>query len=127
MNKYPYGNTYQPSYCNTHDYGAGNTTTVGSLPNCVTSAPGYAGVYDLSGNVIEWEDSCDETAGEDANCRLRGGSDLFGSDFTDSDNLTCGHSTYVRGVKGEHHRISVLLQTSREKPCAELAHHDLLR
>ena len=36
------------------------TVAVGTLSNCVTSAPGYAGVYDLNGNVDEWEDSCNE-------------------------------------------------------------------
>ena len=49
---------------------------VGSLANCVTSATGYAGVYDLSGNVDEWEDSCKST-GKAAACHIRGGSFLY--------------------------------------------------
>ena len=76
-NTYPYGNTYQPSFCDGQDYWNGNystmrTVAVGSLTDCVTSATGYAGVYDLSGNVSEWEDSCDAT-GPLGNCHLRGG------------------------------------------------------
>ena len=73
-NLYPYGNTYQASYCDGYDYWNGNsateqTVTVGSLANCVTTTTGYAGVYDLSGNVNEWEDSC-----LDQLCPIRGGS-----------------------------------------------------
>jgi hypothetical protein len=79
---YPYGNTYQGSYCNGYDYGKAQTVAVGSATTCVTSATGFAGVYDLSGNVWEWEDSCD-TSG----CHIRGGS------FTGTiDNLSCAYS-----------------------------------
>jgi formylglycine-generating enzyme required for sulfatase activity len=35
--------------------------------------PGYQGIFDLSGNVWEWEDACTSGAG-DAFCHLRGGS-----------------------------------------------------
>ena len=86
---FPYGNTYQSSYC---DGNAGSnpqqTTAVGSLGQCVTSAAGYAGVYDLSGNVSEWEDSCNP-GGQLAFCRLRGG-----SFYNDPDGLTCGSDNY---------------------------------
>ena len=71
-NAYPYGNAYQSSFCQGTDYGD-TSLAVGSLANCVTSATGYAGVYDLSGNVWEWEDSCDGS-GESGSCGIRGGS-----------------------------------------------------
>ncbi len=72
VNAYPYGNTYQPSTCDGFDFWNDNTSTmqtvaVGSLASCVTSEVGYAGVYDLSGNVWEWEDSC-SAAGSSATC-----------------------------------------------------------
>ena len=91
---YPYGNTYQPGYCDGWDYWNDNSLTmqtvpVGSLVACATSAAGYAGVYDLSGNVWEWEDSCTGTDQLDP-CPVRGGA------FNDSGsgNLTCGYGTY---------------------------------
>jgi formylglycine-generating enzyme required for sulfatase activity len=74
-NAYPYGSTYQASYCNGGDYWAptyATTLAVASLSTCQSSVSGYQGVYDLIGNVWEWEDSCDG-AGQLANCRLRGG------------------------------------------------------
>ena len=67
---YPYGNTYQhccydTTYHNPACVVSGpparlsncGTATVGSQSNCVTVEPGYAGVYDLSANVWEWEDA----------------------------------------------------------------------
>jgi formylglycine-generating enzyme required for sulfatase activity len=86
---FPYGDTFQASYCNGN---AGSnpqqTATVGSLGQCVTSAAGYGGVYDLSGNVSEWEDSC-EPGGQLALCRLRGG-----SFYNDTGGLTCASDNY---------------------------------
>lgn len=72
-NAYPYGNTYVESTCDGYDYWNDNSATattvaVGSLSNCETAA----GVYDLSGNVSEWEDRCNST-GQYAVCIIRGG------------------------------------------------------
>jgi formylglycine-generating enzyme len=71
------------------------TMAVGSLTNCVTSAAGYSCVFDLSGNVWEWEDSCDRT--EQSNyCRIRGGSFGNGSSYY----LTCRYDyTHVLGLR----------------------------
>jgi len=76
-NTYPYGNTYQPDYCNGVDHRGGTTVPVGSMTTCQSSVPGYEGVYDLSGNVMEWEDSCDGV-GQSALCRVRDASFGFG-------------------------------------------------
>lgn len=48
--KYPYGQFYEPYACATHD-----TTYVesGSRPEC----RGFFGVYDMSGNLMEWTDT----------------------------------------------------------------------
>jgi len=75
-NAYPYGNTYQTGYCNGSDYGPDQSVLVGSMANCVTLTTGYAGVYDLSGNIAEWEDSCKST-GKASACHIRGGSFLY--------------------------------------------------
>jgi formylglycine-generating enzyme required for sulfatase activity len=79
VNKYPYGNTYNSTACNGADYWGNQpfvtetSLVVGTLTSCQSSIVSYTGVYDLSGNVGEWEDSCN-SAGEAAACQLRGGS-----------------------------------------------------
>jgi formylglycine-generating enzyme required for sulfatase activity len=72
LDTWPYGNTYQPKTCNGMDYGAG--APVPSLASCVG---GYPGVFDMSGNVYEWEDRCMSSADSGAPndyCFTRGGS-----------------------------------------------------
>jgi len=76
-NSYPYGDAYMGSSCNAVDLGIGATVEVGSLATCQSSVPGYTGVYDLSGNVAEWEDSCISSTGPGDDCQTRGGA--FGS------------------------------------------------
>ncbi len=53
------------------------TVPVGSIATCKSPVATYAAAFDLTGNVAEWENSCDKTqasgAGTDA-CRARGGS-----------------------------------------------------
>jgi formylglycine-generating enzyme required for sulfatase activity len=94
-NAYPYGNVYSETAC----VGAGfaststtsTTTPVASVQTCQSSVPGYQGIFDLSGNVMEWEDSC-ASSGSSGGCRLRGGS------FEENSNiLECGYGfSYVR-------------------------------
>ena len=69
---YPYGSAYDPSACNgPNDAGVGKLVDVGALPKCVG---GYPGIHDMSGNVYEWENSCDGELGPNGGCRVRGGS-----------------------------------------------------
>jgi len=84
-NDYPYGDTYGEQTCNGKGKGLGTTTPVGSLSGCQSSVSGYAGVYDLSGNVAEWEDSCSGASGNDDICHSRGGAFKYYLDF-----LPCG-------------------------------------
>jgi len=84
---FPYGSTYNGQACNGEDYGAGAAVPVGTLPTCQS----YAGVYDLSGNVVEWEDSCDQHVGSDDFCRARGGSFA-----TFEAPLRCDHTNMAR-------------------------------
>jgi formylglycine-generating enzyme required for sulfatase activity len=62
---YPYGNTYDPNACNSNGR-FGKPIAVGTLPGCVG---GYDGIFDMSGNLSEWEDAC--TSGD--LCPHRGG------------------------------------------------------
>lgn len=73
---YPYGASYSAGKC--VDY----TTNDGARPertdrdsSCNGTSGNFACIFDLSGNVAEWENSCDGP-GEDAACRVRGGSYL---------------------------------------------------
>src|SRR5690606_29307230 len=75
---FPYGAFYDPDACNGadyyHDYAP---VAVGSISTCRSPVAPYNNVFDLSGNVDEWEDSCEQVAmglgGQDL-CRSRGGS-----------------------------------------------------
>jgi formylglycine-generating enzyme required for sulfatase activity len=76
--KYPYGDNDAQIACNIIDYGEPNhvymTMPVGTLTDCQAPVP-YAGVFDLAGNVNEWEDACETTARPELdNCRRVGGS-----------------------------------------------------
>lgn len=87
-NVYPYGDSEAPvchdlehSKCNPDTYSGCHSSEVGSLSQCQPTGA-YAGVFDLSGNVWEWEDSCETSEGSLDHCRLRGGS------YFESRNLT---------------------------------------
>jgi formylglycine-generating enzyme len=68
--EYPYGDTYDPQACNVSDKGVSLAVSVGSLPTC---EGGFTGIFDMSGNAWEWEDSCEASTGPDDSCRRRGG------------------------------------------------------
>jgi formylglycine-generating enzyme required for sulfatase activity len=70
---FPYGNTYSTTACNGLDKGLNATVPVGSLATCQSPEVDYKGVFDLSGNVLEWEDSCNGATGSADSCRMRGG------------------------------------------------------
>ena len=76
-NEYPYGDSYEELTCNGRDYqdSAGTLTTVAveSMQDCQSTVSGYEGVFDLSGNVSEWEDACDERTGQSDQRLVRGG------------------------------------------------------
>jgi sulfatase modifying factor 1 len=71
MLEYPYGEMYEEGFC----YGAqppgAPLMAVGSHPDCVG---GYPGIFDMSGSVWEWEDSCSAETGPNDRCQIRGGS-----------------------------------------------------
>ena len=67
---YPYEGGYQAARCNDEAVYPGD---VGSYEGC---EGGFEGIFDMSGNVAEWEDACADNPGtpsEDQSCTLRGG------------------------------------------------------
>lgn len=78
--KFPYGDEYVGEACNGANM-AGATLPVGSLAGC---EGGFDHIFDMSGNVWEWEDSCETQTGEMDKCHRRGG----GYTSTDTD-LDC--------------------------------------
>ncbi|HEY3499700.1 MAG TPA: SUMF1/EgtB/PvdO family nonheme iron enzyme, partial [Polyangiaceae bacterium] len=84
--KYPYGDEYEASRCNGNDYGVGNRVAAGSL----ACEGGYPGIEDMSGNVLEWDDSCASANGATDLCRVRGGSFEH-----DESHLRCDNEDYA--------------------------------
>jgi formylglycine-generating enzyme required for sulfatase activity len=91
VNVYPYGSTYSGSTCNGVDFPS--SMGGGIAPKAPLTPPyeeltsggtltaghdacqgGAAGLYQMSGNVAEWEDSCSGTTGASDTCLVRGGS-----------------------------------------------------
>ncbi|MCC6217737.1 MAG: SUMF1/EgtB/PvdO family nonheme iron enzyme [Polyangiaceae bacterium] len=58
-----------PSACNTQADGLGTAVDGMTLTGCETPA----GVFNLSGNVGEWEDACNGKTGGSDSCQVRGG------------------------------------------------------
>lgn len=59
---------------------------VGSAAGCHGTVAPFDALFDLSGNVWEWEHSCDGTTGSSDRCRLRGGAFNNYASY-----LTCGY------------------------------------
>lgn len=70
---YPYGDEVQPDACNTSEYAAGSPLRAAEVSACHGPSLPFANVYDLSGNVWEWEDSCSKYKNANDDCRIRGG------------------------------------------------------
>jgi formylglycine-generating enzyme required for sulfatase activity len=85
---FPYGNTFQSGTCHDPADSLGSYD-VGTHLGCQSSVDGYRAVFDLSGNVWEWEDSCSSVEA-DASCRYRGG-----STYTHYDNPRCDDNRYT--------------------------------
>ena len=64
----------------------GEAIPVGEKSMCVG---GYAGLYDMSGNVWEFEDSCAASSGSSDFCRWRGGTYVQTNDDASGIFLQC--------------------------------------
>jgi len=70
---HPYDDAYNATACNGQGSENGKVVPVKSLMMC---EGGFPGIFDMSGNVWEWEDSCNDTIGTTPTenpCRRRGG------------------------------------------------------
>ncbi len=89
LNPFPYGQSYVAATCNEdHEGVLAGRKPVKSFPKC---EGGYAGLFDMSGNITEWTNSCDAPGTEDAGttkCQTAGGPWSFPKSAVD-----CG-STY---------------------------------
>ncbi|WP_437574898.1 formylglycine-generating enzyme family protein [Sorangium sp. So ce887] len=72
VNEYPYGHVYEPKCKVDAPTGDFALKSVGPapVPPVSTCEGGATGLYHMSGNAAEWEDSCDT----EGNCLVRGGS-----------------------------------------------------
>ena len=76
--KFPYGDAYDKKACVGADFNdlegfqpmTDYPHDVGSFETC---QGGYEGLFDMSGNLQEWEGSCNVTVGKDDKCYARGG------------------------------------------------------
>lgn len=74
--EFTYGDEWNTDSCrdgDAEDYTTWGMWDVGSTPSCQSPEPDYAEVFDLSGNVAEWDGSCEGDSPDDG-CRIRGGS-----------------------------------------------------
>jgi sulfatase modifying factor 1 len=65
---YPYGASLNQAACQFAD--PGGPVDVGSKATC---EGGYPGLFDMLGNVREWDDACQGTAGANDRCGVHGG------------------------------------------------------
>jgi formylglycine-generating enzyme len=94
--QYPYGDHIDELACNGKASNADSTKPVASMTLCRSSVAGYDGIYDLSGNVSEWEDACSGASGRLDFCHVRGGS------FQDPGvNLGCASGTQMERDKND--------------------------
>lgn len=77
---YPYGASYEQGNCNDAYSGHDALVDVGTNPKCVG---GFDGVFDMSGNALEWVDVCSD-GDENAECQARGGAFGEGDPAVDS-------------------------------------------
>ncbi|MFO0734275.1 MAG: SUMF1/EgtB/PvdO family nonheme iron enzyme [Labilithrix sp.] len=94
---FAYGNAFDAGACNTA--ADGGVTGPKSFPGC---EGGYPGIFDLSGNAVEWEDNCipgaSDAAAPNEHCEVRGAGVGFARlrSCTDGAGVGAGESYGVR-------------------------------
>lgn len=97
---YPYGDTYDPHGCNGWEHGLEATVATGATIACQSSETGYERVYDLSGNVREFDDCCDDTTGATDICIYRGGAFASTAPYMRCDSINEGNRSSAQGDVG---------------------------
>jgi formylglycine-generating enzyme required for sulfatase activity len=74
VNRFTYGNSLARGMCHDSTDSTDSTTTVpvGTMPGCQSLVPGYVGIFDLIGNVWEWQDNCTGAGGATDICQPDG-------------------------------------------------------
>ncbi|MEZ4219306.1 MAG: SUMF1/EgtB/PvdO family nonheme iron enzyme [Polyangiaceae bacterium] len=76
---FPYGNTFDPARCND------DAIPIDPSPLPATQSPlcegGFPGLFQMSGDLTEWENGCDASLGEFDQCPNRGGPVGLGKDY----------------------------------------------
>lgn len=67
---YPYGDEYDGGAC----WGADRPSSGLTVQSAAACVGGYPGLWDMSGGLAEWVDSCNAEKGMSDACRIRGGS-----------------------------------------------------
>ncbi|WP_394837679.1 formylglycine-generating enzyme family protein [Pendulispora rubella] len=69
---YTFGKTFDSRACNGAGTADGSVQRVKAFARCHSPDPTFAPLYDMTGNVLEWENSC-ASAAVDSKCLTRGG------------------------------------------------------
>ncbi|MGE0327678.1 MAG: formylglycine-generating enzyme family protein [Polyangiaceae bacterium] len=91
---FPYGNGYSSGRCNDVSSPSSGPFICGGFTTCSGNYPGESPVYDMSGNVQEWEDSCSGNS-----CASRGGDWL-----SNSTSAACAAVVSANRDVRDHHR-----------------------
>jgi len=95
---WPYGATAVANRCNTTIDRFSGTVPVGSLNGCTSTTPGFAGIFDMVGNVWEMQDACDAAG---TTCVYRGGSFADATSTQSESDRGCGSAYGFSSPRGD--------------------------
>jgi formylglycine-generating enzyme len=107
LKRYPYGSTYEPYRCVGYDWDGqptfdNQTDVTRPITHAGGCVGGVPGLFDMSGNLWEWDNSCNGNTGSDDNCHVRGG-----SHFDDANSLVCSVGNYARRGDGSRQPFGI--------------------